>query len=82
MEVMKATSEDSKKALIKSWLDKQAVPIEQAQFGAGSSQSPLMKVVMFFLSRPVYLFGLYYLVKQAVKYLEELGRDEIEGGEL
>lgn len=82
MEVMKATSEESKKALIKSWLDKEAVPYGQAKFGTGSSQSPLMKVVMFFVQRPVYIFGLYYIIKTAWKYLDELGKDEIEGGEL
>lgn len=82
MEVMKATSEDAKKALIKSWLEKEAVPIDQAEFGAGSSQNPLMKVFMFFASRPMYIFGLYYIIKQAFKYLEELGKDELEGGEL
>mmetsp|Transcript_24495 Transcript_24495/g.35074 ORF Transcript_24495/g.35074 Transcript_24495/m.35074 type:complete len:222 (+) Transcript_24495:71-736(+) len=82
MEIMKATDEESKKALIQSWLEKKAVPIDQAQFGTDTSQSLLMKVVMYFVNRPVHAFGLYYLIKQGLKYLDELGRDEIEGGEL
>ena len=107
---MKATSEESKKALIKSWLDKEAVPIEQAVFGAGSSQSLFNKILMFFVQRPLvrlwsdlvllfvslsltsishmrfstaqYIFGLLYFAKKILLYLEELGKDEIEGGEL
>lgn len=82
MEIMKATDEGSKKALIQSWLEKEAVPIDEAEFGTGAHQSLLMKVVMYFVHRPVHVFGLYYLIKQGLKYLEELGSDEIEGGEL
>lgn len=82
MEIMKATDEDSKKALIQSWLGKEAVPIDEAVFGTETSQSLLMKIVMYFVNRPVHAFGLYYLIKQGLKYLDELGRDEIEGGEL
>ena len=81
-EVMKASSEDSKKALINSWLETESVPIEQATLGKGSSQSLLMKVVMFFAQRPLYVFGLLYFAKRILKYLEELGTEEIEGGEL
>ena len=82
MEIMKATDEESKKALIKSWLEKEAVPIDELEFGTGQSQTLLKKVFMFFVNRPVYVFGLYYLIKQGLKYLDELGRDEIEEGEL
>ena len=84
MEVMEATSEDSKKALIKSWLDKEAVPIDQAEFGTGSSKSLVNKIFSFFVQRPMAIFGLLYFVKKLLLYLEELGKDEIEGegGEL
>ncbi len=82
MEIMKATDEDSKRALIQSWLEKESVPIDQAEFGTETSQSLLNKVIMYFVHRPVHIFGLYYLIKQGLKYLDELGRDEIEGGEL
>lgn len=81
-EIMKATDEESKKALVKSWLEKESVPIDQAEFNTGMSRGPLMKALMFFVNRPVYIFGLYYLIKQGLKYLDELGQDEIEGGEL
>eukprot|EP00985_Skeletonema_marinoi_P004136 scaffold1811_cov137-Skeletonema_marinoi.AAC.7 len=81
-EIMKVTDEESKKALVKSWLEKEAVPIDQAEFNTGMSRGPLMKALMFFVNRPVYIFGLYYLIKQGLKYLDELGQDESEGGEL
>ena len=81
MEIMKATTDEAKKDLIQSWLEKEAVPLDEAEFGTGSSQSLMMKVFMFFVNRPVWIVGLYYMMKKGIEYLDELGReDEIEGG--
>ncbi|KAL7552197.1 hypothetical protein ACHAWF_015414 [Thalassiosira exigua] len=81
--VMQAGTNASKKALIQSWLDKEAVPIDQAVFtGAGGSGNLLGKVLKFFATRPIYLFGMLYFLKRFLRYLEELGKDEIEGQEL
>ena len=82
-EVMKADTEESKKALIQSWLSKEAVPIEEAVFGtAGGDDSLLMWAFKKIATNPVYLIGMWYLLKKLLKHLEELGKDEIEGNEL
>mmetsp|Transcript_33194 Transcript_33194/g.69854 ORF Transcript_33194/g.69854 Transcript_33194/m.69854 type:complete len:221 (+) Transcript_33194:113-775(+) len=76
-EVMEASSDASKKALIQSWLSKEAVPIDQAILSSGGSDSNLiMKIFMFFAKRPTYLFGVLYFVKQLMRYLEEVGKGE------
>ncbi|KAL7543317.1 hypothetical protein ACHAXR_012644 [Thalassiosira sp. AJA248-18] len=81
MEVMETTSDASKKALIQSWLSKEAVPIDEAVLGSGGggSDNLLVKIVKYFASNPMYIFGLLYFAKQFLRYLEELGKDEIEG---
>mmetsp|Transcript_28840 Transcript_28840/g.47248 ORF Transcript_28840/g.47248 Transcript_28840/m.47248 type:complete len:208 (-) Transcript_28840:71-694(-) len=80
-EVMKASSEESKKALIASWLSKEAVPIDQAVLGGGGgggSDNLLVKIFKYFLTRPTHIFGLIYFIKQLLRYLEEQGKDGIE----
>lgn len=78
---MRATNDESKKkALIETWKSKEAVPINQAVFGTGrSSDSLLLKAFKYIASNPMYIFGILYFVKKFLRYLEELGRDEIEG---
>jgi len=80
-EIMQTTSDESKKELVASWLAKEAVPIDQAVFTSDDSEGFLVKAVKYFAQRPAYIFGLMYMIKQLLKYLEELGKDDgIENG--
>ena len=80
-EIMGASSDESKKALVQSWMAKEAVPLDQAVFGSGGdgSDSLIVKAFKHILTRPAYIFGLLYFAKQLLLYLERLGKDEIEG---
>lgn len=79
--VAQADTEASKKALVQSWLAKEAVPVDQAVFStAETNDNLLVKVIKFFATRPIYIVGCWYLLKKFLKYLEELGKDEIEDG--
>ena len=69
MEIMKATDEESKKALIESWWEAEAVPIDQAEFGAGTSQSLIDEGDHVLFNQPMRVFRLYYMKKQGLKYL-------------
>jgi len=72
-------SDDSKKAVIESWIAKEAVPIDQAVFGGESgSENLLVKLIKFLATKPAYIFGLLYFVKKFMLYLEEMGKGEIE----
>lgn len=75
------SSEAKKKALIQSWLSKEAVPIDQAVFsgGGGGSGNILVRIFMFFATRPAYVFGLLFFLKKFLRYLDNLGQEEIEG---
>mmetsp|Transcript_9507 Transcript_9507/g.19707 ORF Transcript_9507/g.19707 Transcript_9507/m.19707 type:complete len:244 (-) Transcript_9507:314-1045(-) len=79
-EVMQATNESSKNELLQSWLEKEAVPIEQAVLGAGGGGegSLLYQITMFFMRRPAYMLGLYYFGRRFLKYLERLGSEDDE----
>ena len=79
MDVMQATTEESKKALIQTWLSKDAVPVEEAVFSSGGgSRNIFVKIFMMFARNPAYIFGTIYFIKQFLRYLERLGKDEIE----
>ena len=50
---MQATNDESKKALVQSWLSKEAVPIEQAVLGqGGGADNLLVKVLKYIIQRP------------------------------
>ena len=78
MEVMQARTDESQKALLESWLSKEAVPVEQAVLGAGGGGPGgwLGAILTFFARRPMYLFGLLYFAKRLLRYLEQQGRDD------
>lgn len=73
---MQVSSDASKKALIQSWLAKEAVPVDQAVFSSGGSENIFMKILKYFMKNPMYIFGMIYLIKQFLRYLEALGKDE------
>lgn len=81
-EVMKNAGGDdeSKKALVRTWLSKEAVPVEQAVIGGGGGSDGgfLAKIFRQFLTNPVYMVGLFYFVKKLLRYLEQLGKEAIE----
>lgn len=81
-DVIKAGDSDaSQKALVQSWIEKEAVPIDQAVFGGGATKSFIVKAFMHIAKNPAYIFGIIYFVKQFLRYLEQLGKgdSEIEG---
>mmetsp|Transcript_30942 Transcript_30942/g.45315 ORF Transcript_30942/g.45315 Transcript_30942/m.45315 type:complete len:220 (-) Transcript_30942:113-772(-) len=84
-EVMEiAGSKEKGEALVAEWKRKEGVDIENAKFSG--KQSLLMKVVLFLAKNPIYLFGILYMGKKALTYLQELGEDDeddaIKDGEL
>ena len=94
MEVMQACEnkdndkeeEEPARALLQTWLAKEAVPISQAVLGANKNEGGwAFKILMFFARKPMYIFGLIYFVKKILAYLEELGKEEdgviVEGGD-
>ena len=75
-EVMQAgSSAASKKALVQTWISKEAVPVENAVFGGGGSDNVLVKIFMYIIKRPTFIFGLLYFIKRFLLYLERLGND-------
>lgn len=78
-DVMEASTDEAKKELVESWKAKEAVPIEQAVFGAGGP-SGLMSVVQFFAKNPLYIVGGWYLFKRLMRYLEALGSEDDDEG--
>ena len=52
-EIMQATNDESKKALVSTWLSKDAIPIEQAVLGqGGGGDNLLVKVLKYIIQRP------------------------------
>jgi hypothetical protein len=76
-EVMRAISDESRKALFQSWLTKEAVPIDQAVLVDEDTRGLLLKVFMFIAKKPQYIIAMFYLVKRFLQYLENLGKEEI-----
>ncbi|KAL3777728.1 hypothetical protein HJC23_009200 [Cyclotella cryptica] len=81
-QVIQATTDEAKLALLESWKAAEAVPIEQAVFASGGSNSWLGSIFLFFARNPVFMIGMFYFVKRSLRYLEELGKTDegIEGG--
>ena len=71
--------EEARRELVRSWIAKEAVPLDQAVFGGGVSLAA--RAFQFVLSRPIVLFGVMYSVNQGLRYLMELmrGKDDAEG---
>ncbi|KAL3802139.1 hypothetical protein ACHAW5_000224 [Stephanodiscus triporus] len=76
-EVMRAISDESRKALFQSWLTKEAVPIDQAVLVGEDTRGLLFKVFMFIAKKPHYIIAMFYFVKRFLLYLETLGKEEI-----
>lgn len=66
------------KALIDSWKETEAVPIEDAKFHEGQGGGLFLRIVGYFMKNPMYIFAVMYFYKQIMKKLEERGR-EVEG---
>ena len=75
--VMQASSDDSRKALLQSWLTKEAVPIDQAVLVDEATGGLLAKAFFFIAKRPQYLIAIFYFGKRFLHYLETLGKEEI-----
>lgn len=55
--------------VIQAWKTMDAVPLEEADMGGGASgPTGIMAVIFYILKNPIYIFGLLYFYKQAVKY--------------
>eukprot|EP00538_Stauroneis_constricta_P002755 CAMPEP_0119555464 /NCGR_PEP_ID=MMETSP1352-20130426/7667_1 /TAXON_ID=265584 /ORGANISM="Stauroneis constricta, Strain CCMP1120" /LENGTH=268 /DNA_ID=CAMNT_0007602227 /DNA_START=213 /DNA_END=1019 /DNA_ORIENTATION=- len=53
-------------ALIEAWKQMETVPISEAKFGGGGPTG-IMALVMFFTKNPMFLFGIFYIIKTANK---------------
>ena len=80
-DVMRATSVEQQREVVRSWRGKEAVPIEDAVITQDSGRGLIGKVIMFFLRNPAWIFGMIYLSKRFFKFLEEFGEDD-DGKEL
>mmetsp|Transcript_26268 Transcript_26268/g.55869 ORF Transcript_26268/g.55869 Transcript_26268/m.55869 type:complete len:205 (+) Transcript_26268:390-1004(+) len=79
-EVMEADgSYRSKKALVQSWISKEALPVDQAVLST-DADNILVKLVKHILTRPAYIFGIIFLVKRFLQFLEEMGKEGSEEG--
>mmetsp|Transcript_10471 Transcript_10471/g.14032 ORF Transcript_10471/g.14032 Transcript_10471/m.14032 type:complete len:230 (+) Transcript_10471:67-756(+) len=82
-EVTAAGEDVSKgKELVSLWKSKEAVPFDRAVFNGGQSGFSIRKVIMFFLSNPVYIVGMLYFAKKGMKYLADLGEEDEDEEEL
>lgn len=63
--------------LVEKWKLTEAVPFDQAEFGKGQSSSVIGAIFSFFLRNPLYIFGILYIVKQVLRKLAELGKEEL-----
>lgn len=72
-----SVQEEKGKELVKRWKETQAVPIEEAQFSGGGQGGILWNMVMIILRNPMYLVGMFYLIKKLIKMLQSMqGGDE------
>mmetsp|Transcript_30110 Transcript_30110/g.35012 ORF Transcript_30110/g.35012 Transcript_30110/m.35012 type:complete len:223 (+) Transcript_30110:152-820(+) len=82
-DVMSAADDSEKsQALIDQWKAQKAVPIEEAQLSGKGQGGFLWTIFKNILSNPMYMIGLFYMAKQLMKKLQDIGTDEVEGGEL
>lgn len=67
------------KELVEKWKMTQAVPIEQAQLsGGGQGGGILWNIVMMFMRNPMYLVGMFYLVKKWIKWIQNAQQSDQE----
>lgn len=65
-------------SLIAEWKNTKGVHIDEATFS--SERSLLNKAFWFLLKNPMYVFGIFYMCRKFLKYLQDLGEeDAIEG---
>lgn len=76
-------NEEKCSALIKQWKEAESVPIEEAVLSGSSPGGVLVQILSKLLSNPMYLVGLFYLVKRLLLKLQELGtKNQSNGSEL
>lgn len=77
-DIMGAAGEEARRALVQSWLAREAVPLDRAAFGG--DVAPATRAFRYVLSRPMLLFGVMYGVNQGLRYLAGLvmGKGAIE----
>jgi hypothetical protein len=76
--VMQAGSDESRKALFRSWLSKEAVPLDQAVLVDDDTGGGLLwKAFMYVARRPQFIIAVFYLARRFLKQMETLGKDEI-----
>ena len=65
--------------LIEKWKRKEHVPIDKStELLSGSSQGGgfLWKMILLFARKPMYIVGMYFLIRKGLNYLEEIGKEE------
>lgn len=73
-EIAAAADAEARRALVRSWLAREAVPMEEAAFDTGTR--PAMKAFQYLLRRPIMLFGVAHVINQCLRYLSEWMRGE------
>ena len=73
-----AGSETKCNDLINKWKNTEAVPIEDAKLSGSGPSGILKQILMKFLSNPMYLVGLYYLVRKFIFKFEEISKEHEE----
>jgi hypothetical protein len=65
-----SVQDEKGKELVKRWKETQAVPMEEAQLSGGGQGGILWNMVMIILRNPMYLVGMFYLIKKLIKTLQ------------
>jgi len=68
------------KELVQKWKEIQAVPLEEAQFSGGQGGGIVKSVIMTILRNPMYLVGMFYLIKRLIQRVKSLQRGGDDGG--
>lgn len=68
------------KELVQKWKEIQAVPLEEAQFSGGQGGGIVKSMIMAILRNPMYLVGMFYLIKRLIQRVKSLQRGGDDGG--
>ena len=68
--------------LIAMYKEKEALPLDQVKAATAAQSNFILSIVMMILKNPMYIFGMLYFFKFAMRKLSEYGRDgeEDDGG--
>ena len=80
--MMAGNNKEKQNKLVESWKSKEAVPVEQASLSSGGQEVGKSSILTFLLRNPVYIIGIWYVVRKALGYFEDIGRVGEGGNEL